>query len=333
LKEIFFFFFFFFFHISFFPHFTTHTTRTALNGNKLYFSNYGSSGDFVDFVGSASSVDGSGAALFAVKGDVVVSGGGAVDVMHVRDIAVDKDSGDVFFTAYGGPSAAHIVRCTGMQRCTSIRKFDYSVTAQLLPSAIAYSSKLKRVFYAVADGSLERSVIYSSLANGDDVREFVVQSKDTGVAFPVGLAIDDENEYVYWANDVGPDRVQRGDLAVQAANVGTLYKKTDIRPFQIAVDPVGKFLYYVDQSSSPNAIGRIRTDVIDTQEQLRTLGTAAPQDIALDITGKNVYWSEVGSSTVSKGSVVDLGVAPSSSAASMALASVVALVSFVSMNF
>jgi DNA-binding beta-propeller fold protein YncE len=264
---------------------------------------------------------------------VAVSGGGAVEVMHVRDIAVDSATGDVFFTAYGGPSAAHIVRCIGAQRCSSIRKFDYSATAQLLPSAIAFSSKLNRVFYAVADGSLERSVIYSSQANGDDVREYVVQTKETGVAFPVGLAIDDVNGFVYWANDVGPDRVQRGDLAIAAENVGTLYKKTDIRPFQIAVDPVGKFLYYVDQSSAPNAIGRIRTDLIDSHEQLRALGSLAPHDIALDIDGKNVYWSEVGTSIVAKGSVVDLGVAPSSSAASMALAGVVVMMSIVSMNF
>lgn len=277
-------------------------------------------------------MDGSGAALYATKGDITVTGGSKVDVMHVRDIAVNKANGDVYFTSYGGPSAAHIVKCTGAKSCSSIRKFDYNMNAELLPSAIAFSSKLNRLFYAVADGSLARSVIYSSAPNGDDVREYVVQSKDSGVAFPVGLAIDDENSYVYWSNDVGPDRIQRGDLAIQSANVGTLYSKTDIRPFQIAVDPVGKFVYYVDQSSSPNAIGRVRTDILNTGETLRSLAATAPHDIALDVTGKRVYWSEVGTSTISKGTVADLGTAPSS-AASIALASISALVAFFAMTF
>jgi DNA-binding beta-propeller fold protein YncE len=287
--------------------------RAALNGaSKLVYSNYGAQADSIDFVASAST-DGKDASVFALKGDIK---GVSVPVMHVRDIAVDGETGDVYFVSYGGPTTAHVVRCSGKQDCVSIRKFEPSESEELLPSAVAFSKSLKRVFYAVADGALTKSVIYSAKPDGDDEQVFVKQSAETGVAFPVGLAIDDDNEHVYWTNDVGPDLVQRGDLTATAAtNVGTLFaKKNTVRPFQIAIDPVGKRLYYVDQSSTPHSIGRIQTDAVDKYEELRTLSDGTPHDIVLDLENKKVFWSEVGTSTVKRGSIADLGKAPSSAA-------------------
>ncbi len=293
----------------------------ALNGDKLYYSNYGSSAELTDFVASAST-SGSGAKVYAVKADVV-----GASVMHVRDVTVDSKSGDVFFVSYGGPTTAHIVRCTGEKQCKSIKSFAVTPTEQLLPSAIAFSTSLNRVFYAVADGSLTKSVIYSAQPTGDDEQVFVKQAADTGVAFPVGLAIDDENKHVYWTNDVGQDRVQRADLTDKAAaNVGTLYNGTAVRPFQIAVDSKGKFLYYVDQSTAQqHSVGRLRIDKFGSHESLKNLDAATPHDIAIDVASKFVYWSEIGSSTINRGTVADLGTAPSAAShVVLSLAAVVA---------
>ena len=249
--------------------------------------------------------------------------------MHIRAIAVDGST--VFMASYGGPTDSHILKCSSTS-CQSIRTLD---TEGAMITALAYSSSLGRLFYTAADGNLEASRIYSINLEGADRRVYVEQSEKTGLASPVGLAIDDERKHIYWTNAVGPDLIQRGNLADKAveAEVGTLLPREDAKgyaPHALQLDTTGQFLYFTDISSSEHRIARIDLNG-DNLETLASRDENTPHSLALDVANKKIYWAETGSSAIQVGTVNELGVEPSKTgtASTAALATATALVALV----
>jgi len=277
----------------------------AYGDGTVYFSNFGGSMSAIDWVGEVDA-DGGTASLFAERSDVE-----GAQVMHVKHIAVDADSGDVYFTSYGGPTDSHIVKCTAAKSCESIKSISWSADSQKLPTGIAYSTSLKRVFYAIVDGELKESSIVSIKPDGSDQQDFVVQGSSVGVEDPISIAIDDENEFVFWVNGAGPNLLQRANLGIEAEDVGTIMPRdgSDHLPQSVAVDAAGKHVYFTDQTSSEHSIGRCDYDG-NNVDTVRSLGTRVPHGIAVHPTEKKIYWSEIEQSAVLMGELDDLHVAP-----------------------
>lgn len=245
----------------------------ADNG-KVWFSNFGAPFGSVDWVGSVSSG--------SAKEEYGINDVSDLQIMHVKALAAGEGD-DLYLAAYGGPTASAIVKCSGTCRVLATIS-----TGNYLPTAVAFSSTMKRVFYALADGALEKSRIYSVAVDGDIDRVlYVEQDDDVGVAFPVGLAVDDVNQHLYWSNDAGPDQIQRGPLAKEysasgADKIGTVLsgKTTSARPHSLALDVVGRKIYFTDQTSATHQIGRVDYDG-ENLETLKELGNNTPHGLAL----------------------------------------------------
>ena len=279
------------------------------SSHNVYFSNFGSQ-DGVDFIGKFS-VDNMSPTKYATIADIKIDG---IKYAHVKHLAVATDSsGDTVFAAvYGGPTrTSYIVKCTGGS-CNSIYKItDAGETQHYMPTAVAYSNLLQRVFFTLADGNQSASKIMSMKDDGSDVKTYLSQGA-SGVEYPVGLAIDDANKLVFWANDVGANKIQQGPLVAEqadAASVGTVLQDSS-RPQNIAVDTKSRYVYFTDQTSSSNAVGRVRygTGKYEATELLKD-SLNAPNGIALDIENKFVYFAETGTSVIQRGTLDDLGAA------------------------
>lgn len=100
-----------------------------------------------------------------------------------------------------------------------------------------------------------------------------------------GIAIDSENQTLYWTSVNAGRRVARSDL--DGSNIETVSLATS-NAFGINVDSVNDKLYWID--SGTRAI--VESDLDGSGQRNLTSLSREPLDIAFDATARELYWSE-----------------------------------------
>jgi len=271
------------------------------SSNTVYFSNFGGA-DSVDFIGKVA-IDNSNPQELTARTNLSP----AIPYMLVKHLATNADT--VYAAVYGGPSGvSYIYKCPGGTSCTQIVSINDTLGATFIPTAVAYSTSLSRVFFAVADGNLTKSYIASVKDDGSDLQTYVTQST-SGCEYPVGLCVDDSNSLLFWANDIGSNKIVQGALATSASSVGVVMSDAGSHPQNIATDTAAQYIYFTDQTSNPNKIARVRYGTGKANDQLTTIYSSpmTPTGIALSISKQYVYWADTGSSQIMRGQLTDIG--------------------------
>ena len=121
----------------------------------------------------------------------------------------------------------------------------------------------------------------------------VVSATDLGV-YARDLAVDDNNEYVYWADDY-QNRIRRR-LADGTGAAETLVNSGITTPYGIALD--GQYVFWADYSL--HTIKRVLQDGTGTVETLADSGDGVSNPWALVISSddSHLYWHNGGDSTI-----------------------------------
>ncbi|MBI9098236.1 MAG: hypothetical protein JEY91_07145 [Spirochaetaceae bacterium] len=135
--------------------------------------------------------------------------------------------------------------------------------------------------------------------DGTDVETIV-----TGLNEPRDLAIDDNGEYLYWA-DTGTQSIQRVNLEGTQVKTTLYDNATDSvdAPWEIVLDNTNNLIYWTDKNT-----GEIYQGNIDGSGSpiVVLTGLSDPTGLAIDFTGEIIYWSESPDSTSTKISKTDL---------------------------
>jgi len=274
------------------------------SSNIVYFSNFGGA-DSLDFIGSIG-IDNANAQKLLALADL----NNTLTYMLVKNLATNGTT--VYAAVYGGPSGtSFILKCPNGAGCTVLVTIKDANGSTWIPTAVAYSTSMSRLFYAVADGNLQNSYI-SSVTDDGTVQSYITQST-SGCEYPVGLAVDDVNSLLFWANDVGSNKIVQGALAITASDIGTILQNA-YHPQSIAVDTAAQYVYFTDQTSTPNLIARVRygtgqydSDFTILLSAMTSPPPSTPTGIAISMSKQYVYWADTGSSSIMRGSVADIG--------------------------
>ena len=160
----------------------------------------------------------------------------------------------------------------------------------------AQSSQTRTVewFYWLDTGQSQRHILRSRL-DGSGVARTVASSSYVSTTAR-DLAVDDDNEYVYWADD-GSDVIRRR-LADGTGSVETLVNSGLSQPYGIALDD--EYVYWIDYGN--NTIKRVQQDGTGTVETLADAADGVSQPWALVISPNSdyLYWHNNGDSTIRK---------------------------------
>ncbi len=125
------------------------------------------------------------------------------------------------------------------------------------------------------NGTLHRLV-------GTEVEDLVPNVRNA-----TSIAVDVENEKVYWAEKTGntTGRIRRADL--DGSNVQLVKNLTSV-PHGVALDPAGGNIYL---TNGWGKVQRLNVDGSNFQSNLIT-GLNTPRGLAIDVAGGKIYWTE-----------------------------------------
>lgn len=128
-------------------------------------------------------------------------------------------------------------------------------------------------------------VIRRAGLDGSDVRT-LVPSLDQ----PMSLALDLQGGKLYWVDQGDTAKVQRANL--DGSGVQDLVVDPVVQhPYGLVLDPAGQHLYFID-----NATDKLQRCDLDGSNvtDLKIANLAAPIELALDLSAKKIYWSDLG---------------------------------------
>jgi len=105
----------------------------------------------------------------------------------------------------------------------------------------------------------------------------------------VGLSVA-QGQKIYWT-DPGTNSIQRADL--DGSNVEDVVRRTLGAPNQIALDLVGRKMYWTDTWTDAPKIQRANLDG-SLVEDVVVAGLNYPQGVALDVAAGKMYWTDLG---------------------------------------
>ncbi len=126
------------------------------------------------------------------------------------------------------------------------------------------------------------NVVQSANVDGSNL-----QTISSGGGAPRGVAIDQANSHVYWANAIGPNSIFRIDFDGSNQTVVV----TGEAPRGIALDLINSKIYWTDNFSSVD-----RSDLNGSNIENLISGQSGNRSIAVDPAGGKMYWT-VDSST------------------------------------
>lgn len=197
-----------------------------------------------------------------------------------RDVAVDFTRRKVYWTAL----------CCGLRRANLDGSDEEVVASAEFASGVAILNG--SVFWA---DWMHGQIFRRDMGNSGTEEPIV-----TGLASPVDVAVDPQNQQIYWS-DVGIARTQRASpdgSDIQVLNMSWAIMNT----YGMAVDVQGRKLYMADfektgelTGSSSDYEGRIiRTNLDGSQAEvlINEPGMSMPYGIAVDSAAEQVYWTD-----------------------------------------
>ncbi|XP_013781727.1 low-density lipoprotein receptor-related protein 2-like [Limulus polyphemus] len=143
----------------------------------------------------------------------------------------------------------------------------------------------KKHIYWVEFNQEERIGIYRIKPDGTDFAHVI--SSGIGSYGIRGLAVDWLAENLYFTN-VFPHETFVEVCWLDGSNRLVLFKTTTDSPREIAVNPIKRFLYWIDYGKYP----KIEKSLLDgtNRTPIVVTGITSPRDLTVDITTHNVYW-------------------------------------------
>ncbi|GEM_PF-2912824 len=200
--------------------------------------------------------------------------------MHTPErIAVDSDAGYMFWTDSGHN---HVMRAD-LDGSNSIEL----VSDLSLPLAIALDPENEMVYWSNSD-NIERM-------NYDGTSREVVVNRDDGLWSARGLAVDSQNERIFWI-DTG---IHTGDSFIYSINLDGGDMQTVLSgisrsvALDITIDPVNNHIYYTSSASSPRGVYRVNYDGTGNGA-FTTFGLGNTViNMVYDAARESLYWSQV----------------------------------------
>ncbi|XP_022782783.1 low-density lipoprotein receptor-related protein 4-like isoform X2 [Stylophora pistillata] len=109
--------------------------------------------------------------------------------------------------------------------------------------------------------------------------------------YPVALDFDITEDRIYWTESSWPTTISR--VFINGSSPETVISKGVKYPYGLAVDPVGRNIYWTDR-----ALGKIEVSRMDgsIRKTLISRDLDSPRDIIVDLDGGLMYWSDWGTS-------------------------------------
>lgn len=149
-----------------------------------------------------------------------------------------------------------------------------------------------QVVYWADQGSSFGASIHRADLSGNNA-ETLLTTGGEGLVTPSAIAIDAMHAKLYWA-DMDADTIRRADLdGANAEDVLTAGDGIDV-PFGIAVDAAAQKLYWSEGGATPDTLRRANLDGSGIETLVSGNGVG---QIALDLMGAKVYWTDVSGST------------------------------------
>ena len=123
-----------------------------------------------------------------------------------------------------------------------------------------------------------------------------VEDLVSGLGVPSGIALDVENDTMYWA-DWGTRKIQRANL--DGSNVRDVITARLTTPTGVAVDTENGKIYWADRGGRTKGIKRANLNGTRVQT-LVTAGLRAPNGIALDVENGKMYWTDGGTDQIQR---------------------------------
>lgn len=139
--------------------------------------------------------------------------------------------------------------------------------------------------------SIPTDVIRRASLDGSNVEDLVSLSND-----PAGIDLDLASNKMYWTERFS-NRVQRANL--DGTDVETVVMDA-VEPRGLRIDAVNDHIYWVELGT--NRLRRSNLDGSDVVDII-TSGMNRPFDVELDVDRQLIYWSELGGSSRSTGSI------------------------------
>ena len=176
-----------------------------------------------------------------------------------------------------------------------MRTYIANVACVLFSASIANAQLYPTVYWTDRQADTIRRI------DGDGRNHQVLVS---GLGEPRGLAVDFENEFLYWA-DNGTNLIQRSNL--DGSNIVTLVDTGLNFPADIELDVAAGKMYWADALTKK--IQRANLDGSNVEDLVTGLGN--PYFMELDLDNGHVYWTDYGTDKVQRsdldgGNVVDL---------------------------
>lgn len=222
-------------------------------------------------------------AIAAATPEVVVDLG-AKDSYFLRSLAVDTEQGFVYFS----DSNASIIRRAALDGSgvkTLVSGLDQPMSLALDPAG-------KKLYWADQGDTAK---IQRSNLDGSGVEDLVI---DPVVQHPYGLVLDLAAKHVFFI-DNATDKLQRCDL--DGKNVTDLKIPGLTAPIELALDPVGKKVYWSDLGDDDGHAPSIRRANLDGSSPEPVITTsnygslAVPLGLDLDLTTGKLYFVDGGS--------------------------------------
>ena len=201
---------------------------------------------------------------------------------YPQDIALDVDSGKMYWTEWGGTIKRADLNGQNVETLID--------TGLSEPKSIALDVSNGKMYWT--DPGLGNDTIKRSDLNGTNVEILV----DTELSYPFGITLDVSGGKMYWT-DRGNNTIKRSDL--NGTNVETLVYTGLSNPESIALDVENGKMYWTDWDSENPTIKR--SDLNGTNvETLVSTGLGSQTGIALDVSNGKMYWTDWSYNTINR---------------------------------
>jgi hypothetical protein len=131
----------------------------------------------------------------------------------------------------------------------------------------------------------------------------VLVNSSAGVSGPRGLAIDADNNRMFWADNI-TKKIQRSDLS--GSGVTDIVSTGLISPGYVAYDPLEQKVYFADNGLGMKKIMRCNPDGSSLEDVVTGLDQV--WGIAFNSDNNNIYWIDSGIDKIQRGNVTTLPV-------------------------
>ena len=230
---------------------------------------------------------------------------------HLPDgVAVDVDSGRIYWTNMGAPNAddgtIERAELDGSNRVTIVPQ---GVTHT--PKQLHLEKETGKLYWCDREGmrvmrcDLDGSAVETLVVAGDAAADLGDQTK-----WPVGIAVDPAARHIYWtqkgSDNAGVGRILRAGIEIPAGQ--TAANRSDVEvwidrlpePIDIEIDHAKGMLYWTDRGDPPrgNTVNRASLDAIAGKARPEIVFTHLMEGIglALDAPGGRMFITDLGGS-------------------------------------